>query len=149
MNQRQGLGLLLRTGSEALWWKRSKNKESLFSRWIIKWETMLVHHGHSHKQAHSSSGLSAVSFHYFYFFLSQSGKHTEGFHFKALERMPCAFWLRLAFVQWTIKESIFFSFLSFFFFLFLNVKLPFSKWTTENSNLRKYVQGKSLLFLWI
>lgn len=68
------------------------------------------------------SALVFMLFHCIFFFLfsSKSRKHTKGFHFKAVERMPCAFWLCLAFVQWTIKERIFFLFLS---LLFLNVKL--------------------------
>lgn len=112
--------LLLRTGSETLWWERGKNKEPLLSIWIIKWETRLAHYGYSHKQACISSGLHVVSLYFFFLFSSKSRKHTKGFHFKAVERMPCAFWLCLAFVQWTIKERIFFLFLS---LLFLNVKL--------------------------
>lgn len=147
MNQRQGLGLLLRTGSEALWWKRSKNKESLFSRWIIKWETTLVHHGHSHKQAHSSSCLSAVSFHYFYFFFKSIWKTHKRLSLQGSWKDALCLLVASGLCSVNNQRKYFFSFLSFF--LFLNVKLPFSKWTTENSNLRKYVQGKSLLFLWI
>lgn len=69
--------LLLRTGSETLWWERGKNKEPLLSIWIIKWETRLGHYGYSHKQACISSGLHVVSLYFFFSFFQVNPENTQ------------------------------------------------------------------------